>query len=160
MTARQLTQCTTIRTELDGFSRMTPKLAYERLHQDPREFESWSHSALTILSRWDAVVESLQDDPEATLWRDFLRFVRAQVKAGIHAILEIVLAKAERETQSAIEKALSEAETFSRMVIDHAQRLEHLRAAAEKAAGPFPGVMIKLSPEVRKALTIVAQGRL
>lgn len=151
MNARQLEQCTTIRTELDGLSRMTPRLAYERT-QDPRQLEAWSNSALTTLSRWDAVVESLQDDPEATRWLDYLRFDRAKIKAGVRAILEIVLAKAASDTRTAIEKALAEAATFSRMVIDHVQRMEHLRAAAEKAAGPFPGVKIKLSPEVRKAV--------
>lgn len=149
--ARQLQECSTLQIELEGWCRMTPRLAYERT-QDPRELDRWRNSALTILSRWDALVESLRDDPEATRWLDYLRFDRAKIKAGVRAILEIVLAKAAGETRTAIEKALSEAATFSRMVIDHAQRMEYLRSAAEKAAGPFPGHTTKLSPEVRKAV--------
>lgn len=159
MNSRQIEQCNNIRPELEGYVRMTPRLAHERT-QDPRELVQWTQSALTIFERWDALVESLRDDSEATRWLDYLRFDRAKIKAGVRAILDIVLAKAERDTRFAIEKALSEAATFSRMVIDNAQRMEHLRAAAEKAAGPFPGHTIKLSPEVRKALTTVAQGRL
>jgi hypothetical protein len=112
------------------------------------------------MSRSDALVESLQGDPEAAKWLELLRFDRAQVGEGVRAILEIVLAKAERDTRFAIEKALSEAATFSRIVLEQSQRLENLRAAAESAGGPLPGVKIKLSPEVKKALTILTQGRL
>lgn len=151
MNARQLEQCTAMKVELEGFSRMTPRLAHERT-QDPREAARWSQSALSILSRSDALVESLRDDPEATRWLELLRFDRKQVKEGVRAVLEIVLTKTVGETRTAIEAALSEAATFSRMVIDNAQRMENLRAAAEKAAGPFPGHTIKLSPEVRKAV--------
>lgn len=151
MNARQLEQCTAMKVELEGYVRMTPRLAHERT-QDPRESARWSQSALTVMTRWDALVESLRDDPEATRWLELLRFDQKQVKKGVRAVLEIVLAKAERETRTAIEAALSEAATFARMVIDNAQRMENLRADAEKAAGPFPGHTIKLSPEVRKAV--------
>lgn len=158
MNARQLEHCTAIKTELESYLRMTPRLAYERT-QDPRELDRWRNSALTILTRWDAVVESLQGDPEATRWLEYLRFDRKQVKEGIRAVLEIVLAKAASETRTAIEKALAEAATFAHMALEHVQRMEQLRATAEKAAGPFPGHKIELIPEVRKALTILVRDR-
>jgi hypothetical protein len=122
--------------------------------------DRWRDAATTILNHWDVLVDSLQGDPEADKWRAYLDFDRKQVTAGVRAVLEIVLAKAERETRIVIEKSLSEAATFSRIVLEQSQRLENLRAAAESAGGPFPGVKIKLSPEVKKALTILTQGRL
>lgn len=158
MNARQLQECSTLKTELEGWSRMTPRLASER-SQDPRELERSSNSALTILSRLDALLEELGDDSEATRWREHLRFDREQVKQGVRSILEIVLAKAERDTRIVMEKSLSEAATFSRIVLEQSQRFDSLRAAAESAGGPFPGVKIKLSPEVRKALSILARDR-
>jgi hypothetical protein len=162
--ARQLEQCTTIRTELEGFSRMTPALAHERT-QDPRELARWRDSALSILNRADALVDvlrgELKGDPEAVRQADLLlRFDRAKVKAGVRAILDIVLARAERETRILIDESLSEAAAHCRIALTNVERFDTLRAAAESAGGPFPGVKCKLSPELRKALTILAQGRL